>query len=120
MRIPALSHCAVVSILGVSVLQAADWPHWRGPARNGISEEKGWRSQWTGDPKVLWEAEVGLGFSSFAVADGRVLATGHEDEKDTVFCLDAKTGKEIWKHSYPADLGDKYYEGGTSATPTID
>ena len=120
MRILAFSHCAAVSLLGISVLQAADWPHWRGPAYSGISEEKDWRSQWSGEPKVLWEAEVGLGFSSFAVADGRVLTTGHEDEKDTVFCLDAKSGKEIWKHSYPADLGDKYYEGGTSATPTID
>jgi outer membrane protein assembly factor BamB len=120
MRSLAPFHCAAVFVFGLSAVQAADWPHWRGPARNGISEEKAWRSEWSGDPKVLWEAEIGLGFSSFAVADGRVLTTGHADEKDTVFCLDAKTGKEIWKHSYPADLGDKYFEGGTSATPTID
>jgi len=62
---------------------------------------------------------VGIGFSSFAVADGRVFTTGHADGKDTVFCLDAATGKEKWKHSHAADLGDKYYEGGTSATPTV-
>ncbi len=54
------------------------------------------------------------------MADGRVFTTGHADGQDTVFCFDAVTGKEKWKHSYPADLGDKYYEGGTSATPTID
>lgn len=120
MRISSFTHCAAVSVLGVSLLQAADWPVWRGPAHDGISPEKEWRSQWTSDPKVLWEAEVGLGFSTFVVADGRVFTTGHADDKDTVFCLDAQTGKEIWKHSYPADLGDKYYEGGTSATPTID
>jgi outer membrane protein assembly factor BamB len=28
--------------------------------------------------------------------------------------------KQVWKHDYAADLGDKYYEGGTSATPTIE
>jgi len=97
---------------------AADWPIWRGPAFDGISAEKDW--QLSSDPKVLWESEAGLGFSSFVVLQGRVVTTGHADEKDTVFCLDAKTGKEIWKHSYAADLGDKYYEGGTSATPTFD
>ena len=45
---------------------------------------------------------------------------GNANEQDTVFCLDAKSGKEIWKHSYPAELGDKYFEGGTTGTPTVD
>jgi outer membrane protein assembly factor BamB len=99
---------------------AADWPQWRGPQHNGISQETGWQAQWSGNgPRQLWTAEVGLGFSSFVIADGRVFTTGHADGKDTVFCLDAVTGKVKWKHSYPADLGDKYYEGGTSATPTV-
>ena len=45
---------------------------------------------------------------------------GNANNTDTVFCLDAKTGKEIWKDDYPAELGDKYFEGGTTGTPTID
>jgi outer membrane protein assembly factor BamB len=114
---PILSS-VLLFITAVPALTAADWPVWRGPAYDGISTETDW--QLTGDPKVLWEAEVGLGFSSFVVAQGRVLTTGHADATDTVYCLDVATGKEIWKHSYPADLGDKYYEGGTSATPTVD
>lgn len=111
-------HSLFVLLAGATSAAAEDWPIWRGPAHNGISVEKDW--QLGSDPTVLWEAEVGLGFSSFVVADGKVLTTGHEGEKDTVFCLDAKTGKELWKHSYASDLGDKYYEGGTSATPTLD
>ncbi|MBB5039323.1 PQQ-like beta-propeller repeat protein [Prosthecobacter dejongeii] len=97
---------------------AADWPIWRGPTFDGITAEKEW--QLKADPKVVWEAEVGLGFSSFVVSQGKVLTTGHAEEQDTIYCFDAKTGKELWKHSYAADLGDKYYEGGTSATPTFD
>jgi outer membrane protein assembly factor BamB len=120
MRSPALFTFAAVSVIGATFSQAADWPNWRGPNRDGISAETKWKSEWSGEPKVLWEAEVGLGFSSFVVANGRVLTTGHEEGKDTVFCLDAVTGKVNWKHSYAADLGDKYYEGGTSATPTFD
>ena len=73
---------------------AADWPVWRGPNRDGISTETGWSLP--ADPKILWEAEVGLGFASFVVAGGRVLTTGHAEGADTVFCLDEKTGSVLW------------------------
>lgn len=100
---------------------AADWPHWRGPDYNGISKETGWSATWTGEsPKQLWKAKVGTGFASFAVSNGRAYTTGNAKDQDTVFCFDASTGEEIWKHSYPAKLDPKYYEGGTSATPTVD
>jgi len=99
---------------------AAEWPIYRGVNHDGISSETGWAVSFPGDgPAVLWEAEVGIGFASFVVADGKVYTTGHADGQDTVFCLEAASGKVIWKHSYPADLGDKYYEGGTGATPTL-
>jgi outer membrane protein assembly factor BamB len=101
--------------------RAGDWPHWRGPQRNGISTEKGWTDQWPADgPKIAWKAKVGLGFSSFAVVNGRVFTLGHANDADTVFCLEADSGKVLWKHSYPSDLGDKYFEGGTTGTPTVD
>ena len=104
-----------------SSVTAADWPQWRGPHHNGIADEKAWKSNWGADaPKVLWNASIGTGFSSFSVADGRVFTTGHAEKMDTVFCFDAATGKVVWKHSYPAELGDKYYEGGTLATPVVD
>ncbi len=96
--------------------QAADWPLWRGPNHDGISAEKLAGTE----VKKLWNAQIGIGFASFTVADGRVYTTGHADDKDTVFCFDAASGKQVWKHDYAADLGDKYYEGGTSATPTIE
>lgn len=98
-----------------------DWPQWRGPQRNGISGEKGWAFQWPDDgPKVAWKSNVGLGYSGFVVADGRAFTVGHADEKDTVFCFDADSGKQVWKHSYASALGDKYFQGGTTGTPTVD
>lgn len=122
---PRLMHhvrCLLAAFVSLaSLVSAADWPQWRGPHRNGISDEKGWSSDWgSAAPKTLWKAGVGLGFASFTVADSRVYTTGNAENTDTVFCFDAATGKEVWKHSYPADLGDKYYEGGTSGTPTFE
>lgn len=103
-----------------TALTAADWPNYRGPTHDGISAEKGWQAQWPDDgPAILWKAEVGTGFASFSVADGRVYTTGNQEDDDSVFCFDAVSGRQVWRHTYPADLDPKYYEGGTSATPTV-
>jgi hypothetical protein len=54
-------------------LRAADWPHWRGPARNGVSSEvSGWESGGWPPASPLWEARVGIGSSSPVVAGGRL------------------------------------------------
>jgi len=101
--------------------RAEDWPHWRGPDFNGISREKGWLDHFPEQgPPIAWKASVGLGFSSVVVGQGRAYTAGHANGSDTVFCFDAVTGKEIWKQSYPAELGDTFFEGGTTGTPTLD
>ncbi len=117
-----IRHAAGLALAAFLVpAHAADWPQWRGPKRNGISEEKGWLDQWPASgPTIAWKAKVGLGPSSFVVGGGRVFTLGHADGKDTVFCFEATTGKSIWKHSYAAELGDKFFEGGTTGTPTLD
>jgi len=108
-------------LAAVSPLRADDWPNWRGPNHNGISTESGWLAKWPADgPPQLWKASVGTGFSSVAVSQGRACTMGNEKDIDTVFCFDAETVKVIWKHSYPCPLDAHFYEGGTSATPTVD
>ncbi len=117
---PLFSLTALLTSLVLSST-AADWPNFRGPDHNGISKETGWASQWSnGAPKQLWKAKVGLGFATLSVSNGRVYTTGNASDTDTVFCFDADTGKTLWKNSYPAPRDAKYYEGGTSATPTVD
>ncbi len=100
---------------------AADWPGWRGAARNGISSETDLDWQWPPEgPKILWKGSVGTGFSCVTVAAGRAYTLGNRENVDTVFCLDAETGSELWRHSYPCRLDPKAYEGGPMATPAVD
>lgn len=109
-------------LLGLSLsVNASDWPVYRGPNHDGISTETGWNTKWpAGGPPKLWRAKVGIGFSSMAVADGRVFTMGNADDRDTVYCFDAVTGRKLWSHAYAAELGPLYYEGGPGATPTVD
>lgn len=100
---------------------SSDWPNWRGPHRDGTSSDAGLPADWPANgPKILWRAAVGKGFSSFAVADGKAFTMGNADDVDTVFCLNAESGKSLWKHSYPCPLTPLSYEGGPSATPAVD
>jgi outer membrane protein assembly factor BamB len=104
--------------LAAGPLKAADWPQWRGPQRNGISAETGWLTRWpAAGPKRLWSARVGEGFSSVAVAGGRVYAIGNASNQDRVSCLNAETGKPVWSYAYASPAGDY---GGPRATPVLD
>lgn len=99
---------------------AEDWPRWRGPHHDGVSRETGWLDAWPdGGPPIAWRANVGVGFSCFAVADGRACTMGNTDDRDSVWCFDAATGEERWKHTYDAPLDPNLFEGGPTATPTI-
>jgi len=121
----SLSLLVSVSLLAGFARPSADgdeegWPQWRGPHLDGITTEGAWTPK--GKEKSLWEREVGLGYSSVAVAKGRLYTLGFqvEDGVDVVWCLDAKTGEELWAHPYPAKIWNQFHEGGTLTTPTID
>jgi outer membrane protein assembly factor BamB len=102
-------------------VRAADWPRWMGPDANGISSESGWKSDWGKDGvPVLWKTNIGIGYCTVSVAAGRFYTMGHHDGEETIYCLDAESGKEIWKHSYKAQLVDNLHKGGPAATPTVD
>lgn len=115
MTIPPLSVLLVFPLIA-----QADWPHWRGPAHDGVSKETSWKSTWEKDPKLLWRAKVGAGFSGITVADGRAFTMGLDGKKETVYALDAGSGKSVWKHEWPSVFKAQFYEGGTSGTPTVD
>ena len=97
----------VISCWLPTAAPAEDWPQWRGPKRNGQSTETGWRAQWpAGGPKKLWDAFVGVGYSSVAVSQGRLFTMGNVQEKDFIYCLDAETGKPVWNFGYPCTAKD--------------
>lgn len=134
MQVPTETHgplttlraaCALLAIAAAA--RAADWPHWRGPARNSTTPElSGWDAGGWRQPKPLWTKRVGEGGTSPIVVAGRLYTMGWSRNRDTVFCLDAATGKELWTRSYPArpygryKRGDEGWYRGVSSTPEHD
>jgi outer membrane protein assembly factor BamB len=126
MKSQKLNRIYIITILTLTlglclVAKAGDWPHYRGPDYDGISDETGWTYNWPGGgPNVLWEASVGTGFASIAVSNGRAYTMGNTNNNDILYCLNAATGTVIWQKSYDCPLYAENHEGGPCATPTVD
>lgn len=93
------------------------WPQFRGPRRDGVSDERGLLASWPeGGPKVLWSAgKLGRGFSSPIVVKDRVFITGDVDGELRIFALDA-AGQPVWSVPHGAAWKDPY--PGARTTPT--
>jgi outer membrane protein assembly factor BamB len=100
-----------------------DWPQWRGPKRDGVSTETGLLKEWpAGGPRLVWNSKlvnggrgIGRGFSSVAVAGGRIFTMGDRGKDGYVFALEEATGKELWATRISIGQGD-----GPRCTPTVD
>ena len=73
-----------------------DWPAWRGPRGDQISRERAPDAWPEGGPKVLWSADVGLGYSSPIAAGGRVYLFSLNGGRETLTAFDAVSGKIAW------------------------
>lgn len=101
-----------------TAVQAADWPQFRGPTRDGKSPETGLLKEWPPEgPPQLWAVEdLGHGFTSATVAGGMVYTTGLEGEEGILYAFGVD-GAPRWKRSY-----GKGWSGGhtgTRSTPTV-
>ncbi len=93
-----------------------DWPQWRGPNRDGVSPESA--APWPeSGPKILWEKELGPGYSSVVVADQRVFTLFQDGDHEVAACIH-EDGKELWRYRYPSHFRS---EGeGPRSTPAVD
>lgn len=104
-------------------VQASDWPRFRGPDGDGVANEGG-AADWLKEGlKKLWSADLGDGgggvYSGTAVLGGRVFIMGKTADKDVLYALDARTGKELWNFEYEAPGEQRTYGSGARATPTV-
>ena len=111
------------ALLTIHTVIADDWAQWRGPQRDGISKETGLADSWPdGGPKLVWKTgDLGTGYSSPAIAGGRIYLQTTRGEEEFVVALSEETGKPIWSSKIGTvgpNEGPQY--PGSRGTATVD
>lgn len=111
---------AIALLLALSMqVQAADWPQFLGPNRNGVSSETGLIDQWpAGGLKEVWRVKGGVGMAGLAIQGGRAITLTQSDGQQWLVSYDAKSGKPQWKTALAPEYKDRQGDG-PRATPTI-
>jgi len=114
---------AAVSSLSLPSGRAAapggEWPGWRGPSRDAVSKETGLLKEWkAGGPPLVWKAGgAGVGYSSLAVSNGRIVTLGDRDGAQQLIALSEADGKALWTAKVGPPWRDQM--GGPRGTPTV-
>jgi outer membrane protein assembly factor BamB len=108
-------------ILLAACASAEDWPQFLGPGRNGIYSGNDLAPKWgPSGPAVVWKKDIGQGFSSPVVSQGRLILFHRAGDKEVVEALEESTGRSIWKFDYPTRYRDDFgFDEGPRATPTV-
>ena len=96
------------------------WTNFRGPKRDGNYDEVPISTSWPANgPTALWKQPVGVGYASFAIAEGRAYTIEQRRGEEVVVAYDVATGRELWKQAWNAEFSDSTGDGPRS-TPTWD
>src|SRR5262245_22525210 len=113
----------LIAVVSVPIVGAAgaDWPQWRGPNREAKVVDFKAPSTWPKELTKKWSVPIGSGVANPSLVGDKLYTFSREDADEVVRCLDAGTGKEIWKKSYKAApaTGAASPFPGPRSTPTV-
>ena len=110
-----------VAAMIVSSALAQDWPQWRGANRDakasGFTVPKVWPQQFT----QKWKTTVGEGDATPALMGDKLYVFARQEGKEVILCLDAGTGKELWREGYDAQgaTGPASGHSGPRSSPAV-
>jgi outer membrane protein assembly factor BamB len=113
----------VVFVLTAVSVTAADWPQWRGPNRDGKVIDEKLPASWPKTLREEWKVTVGVGHSSPVVANQRIYLFARQGEEEVLLCLDALTGRELWRSgqaiAYEMNPAARDHGKGPKSTPIV-
>ena len=96
---------------------SAQWPQWRGPARDGVVAADNVPAAWPAKPALKWTQKVGEGYSTPVVSGGRIFVHSRQDPDEVVTALDLATGKPLWAARYQSAFNKNKYANKMSKGP---
>jgi len=123
---PIRPHRVLVCLALLSVqAQAGDWPAFRGPLGNGVSDEKQAPTNWGPEENVKWKTALpGPGNGSPIVSNGRVFLAGANEggSERSLLCFDRETGDRLWERIVTFESDEKTHKTNPycGSTPVSD
>ena len=114
-----VSSCAFLVIADCAVAQ--DWPQWRGANRDGKAAGFTAPKTWPKELAKKWNIPVGKADATPALVGDRLYVFTRQDTDEVTLCLEAATGKELWRDKYPAGAatGPAAEHPGPRSSPTV-
>ncbi len=118
---PPVGFLALQLLLAATALPAADWPQYLGPTRNATYAGTDLADAWPKEgPPIAWQKKLGSGWAGPVAAAGKAIVFHRVANAESVECLDANTGKELWKQEFPTRYTDRFgFDNGPRATPCL-
>jgi outer membrane protein assembly factor BamB len=110
-----------VLMLSVSIVNADNWPQWRGPNLNGVSNEKNLPLKWTTEENVVWKTAMPSWSGSTPIIwRDRVFLNVADGDNLFLWCLDKAKGTVLWKQPLGGGNVKKQKQNMSSPSPVTD
>jgi outer membrane protein assembly factor BamB len=110
----------ILALLSLIVASRADgqWTGFRGPNGSGVDSAAGYPVEFSPSKNVVWKTSTPYGQSSPVVVGGRLFLTASEGDRLLTICMDARTGKELWRREIRRERAHKLFRANDPASPT--
>ena len=100
---------------------AGNWPQWRGPDRNGVSNEVNLPTEWDTETNVIWKLKMPEWTGSTPIIwNDLIFLSVSDGETIELWCLDRDRGEPIWKRFLSAGNRRQRKQNMSSPSPVTD
>ncbi|MGH9852916.1 MAG: PQQ-binding-like beta-propeller repeat protein, partial [Blastocatellia bacterium] len=115
-------------IVSVAVVTAENWPQWRGPALNGVSNEKNLPVKWTTEENVTWKLPMPAWSGATPIIWGNYIFLNVSDGGPNrtvkgdlhLWCVDRTKGTVLWKKFLSSGDTKMQKQNMSSPSPVTD